>query len=162
MHNQRIERLWRDTFRCAVSLFYQVFYYLEDQGYLDSDCELDLFSLHYVYIPKINNALKMFMDGWNNHAITTENNQSPVQLFTTGTLMRNTFLHQTVPSESENTNLGELSVAGIVVPVTRNPLNSHHTTGLHTLYSTIQLDDNDYGIDEYIQVRRYVHDNYTS
>lgn len=105
------------------------------------------------------------MDGWNNHAITTENNQSPVQIFTTGTLLRYTVLHQTAAaSDSESTtDSGELSIAGIVVPETRNPLNSHNTAGLHSLCSRIQLTDSidDYGIEEYIQVRRYVHDNYS-
>ena len=47
IHNQRIERLWRDVFRCVLSLFYQVFYYLEDCGKLDPVSEIDLFCLHF-------------------------------------------------------------------------------------------------------------------
>ncbi len=35
VHNQRIERLWRDVFVTSVSLFYVVFYLLEDEGVLD-------------------------------------------------------------------------------------------------------------------------------
>ena len=54
VHNQRIERLWRDVFRCVLSLYYQVFYYLEDCGKLDPVSEIDLFCLHFVYIRKIN------------------------------------------------------------------------------------------------------------
>lgn len=57
VHNQRIERLWRDTFRCVLSLYYQVFHYLEDEGKLDPDSDIDLFCLHFVYIKKINEAL---------------------------------------------------------------------------------------------------------
>ncbi len=34
VRNQRIERLWRDLFRCAIKLYYRLFYYLEDQGIL--------------------------------------------------------------------------------------------------------------------------------
>ena len=32
VHNQRIEHLWRDTFRCVLSLYYQVFHYLEGEA----------------------------------------------------------------------------------------------------------------------------------
>jgi len=34
IHNQRIERLWRDLFRCAIQLYYHLFYFLEDQDKL--------------------------------------------------------------------------------------------------------------------------------
>lgn len=35
VHNQRIERLWRDLFMGCISLFYHLFYTLEDSGWLD-------------------------------------------------------------------------------------------------------------------------------
>ena len=35
VHNQRIERLWRDFHRCVTQLFYRLFYYLEYHGYLN-------------------------------------------------------------------------------------------------------------------------------
>ena len=63
VHNQRVERLWRDTYRCVVSLYYQLFSYLEDTGRLDVDSEVDLFCLHSVYQPKINDALKSLWKG---------------------------------------------------------------------------------------------------
>jgi len=34
IHNQRIEILWRDLFRCAIQLYYRLFYFLEDQDKL--------------------------------------------------------------------------------------------------------------------------------
>ena len=86
VHNVRIERLWRDTFRCVLSVYYQLFWHLEGCGKLDPLSESDLFSLHYVYLPRISNALDMFRCGWNNHAITTEHCKTPLQLFTTGTI----------------------------------------------------------------------------
>ena len=42
VHNQRIERLWRDTFRCVGQLYYALFYDMEDCGLLDGDCEKDM------------------------------------------------------------------------------------------------------------------------
>ena len=86
VHNQRIERLWRDMHECVSKLFYRLFYFLEEQGLLNPDDDVHLFALHYVYVPRINRALLSFKDGWNNHGIRTEHNQSPNQLFVAGAL----------------------------------------------------------------------------
>lgn len=61
VHNQRIERL------CFLP-----FVFLEDEGKLDPSSDIDLFCLHYVYIPRINQALDSFRNGGNNHAVRTE------------------------------------------------------------------------------------------
>ena len=37
-------------------------------------------------MPRINQTLKHFCDGWNNHGIRTEGNRSPFQLYTEGIL----------------------------------------------------------------------------
>ena len=52
-HNERIERLWRDVFRCVGKLFNDIFYALEAEGNLDPLNETDLYCLHYVFVPKI-------------------------------------------------------------------------------------------------------------
>ena len=53
VHNQRIERLWRDVYQGCICLLYRLFYHLEDIGVLNPCCELDLFALHFIYIPRI-------------------------------------------------------------------------------------------------------------
>ena len=55
VHNQRIERLWRDSHRCVTSIYYRLFYYMEENDMLDPLDEEHLFALHFVYLPKINN-----------------------------------------------------------------------------------------------------------
>ena len=45
VHNQRIERMWRDVFRCVCSTFYSLFYSLEDCGYLDPSSNCDIYAL---------------------------------------------------------------------------------------------------------------------
>ena len=34
VHNQRMERLWRDVYDGVLSLFYELFYFMEEQGIL--------------------------------------------------------------------------------------------------------------------------------
>ena len=88
-HNERIERLWRDVYRSVAILFHDTFYALEQEGKLDPLNEIDLFCLHYVYLPRINSALQSFIESWNNHPISTEHNLTPNQLFIRGALQQN-------------------------------------------------------------------------
>ena len=82
--NQRIERLWRDIYIACLYIYYSLFYYLEESELLDIDNPIHLFCLHYVYKPRINWHLRQFVQGWNNHPLRTERNQSPNQLWITG------------------------------------------------------------------------------
>ena len=84
VHNQRIERLWRDVFMGCISLFYDLFYSMEDSGILDPSNNVDLFALHHVFIPRINAQLDVFRQSYTNHRIRTAGNQSPLQLWTRG------------------------------------------------------------------------------
>ncbi len=86
VHNQRIERLWRDLFQSTIRLYYRLFYYLESLSLLDPINEFHLYCLHYVYLPRINKSIEQFQSGWNHHGIRTAGNMSPHQIFTTGAL----------------------------------------------------------------------------
>ena len=70
VHNQRIERLWRDSFQSVLQFFYRLFYYMENTGILDPLNEYHLFALHYVFVPAINHALEVFTNSSNNHSIS--------------------------------------------------------------------------------------------
>ena len=85
-HNQRIERLWRDYHACVTKLFYRLFYFLEAHGILEHTNPLCLYALEYVFLPRLNRAIGLFVEGWNNHGIRTEQHHSPQQLFTQGVL----------------------------------------------------------------------------
>ena len=81
VHNQRIERLWRDVFTGCTYLFYNLFYHMEDEGILNPSNEKHLAALHYVYLPIINRHLMLFTAGHNTGPISTEQNQSPEQIW---------------------------------------------------------------------------------
>lgn len=65
--NQRIERLWRDVYRCVASTYYALFHAMEPVGVLNPDNEIDLFVLHCLYLPRINKSLDEFTRAWNRH-----------------------------------------------------------------------------------------------
>ena len=86
VHNQRVERLWRDLHRCTTQLFYRMFYYMEYHDLLDPINEKHMFALHYEFAPHINKVLRDFKDAWNHHSVRTERGMTPNQLFTSGIL----------------------------------------------------------------------------
>ena len=84
VHNQRIERLWRDVFVACLYIYYSVFQYLEENGYLDLSNNIHMFCLHYIFEPRINAHLQHFVESWNNHPIRTAGNRTPSQLWICG------------------------------------------------------------------------------
>ncbi len=58
VHNQCIERLWRDVYRCVCSTFHELFYAMEAKGVLDLCDDLDLFVLHSIFLPRIKTLKK--------------------------------------------------------------------------------------------------------
>ena len=75
-HNQRIERLWRDVFRCVAHIFYYTFQVMEESGSLNMDNPIHISALHYVFLSRINRAITSFKTAWNNHPLRTEHNWS--------------------------------------------------------------------------------------
>ena len=45
VHNQRIERLWRDVFQSVIGMFY----HMEHHNLLNPTNEIHLFALHYIF-----------------------------------------------------------------------------------------------------------------
>ena len=88
-HNERIERFWRDINRCVLRPFANSFRSLESEGLLDRLNEIDMFCLHYCFLPRINKCLNCFKEAWNNHVISTEANATPYQLYLAGLIAVN-------------------------------------------------------------------------
>uniref|UniRef100_A0A3Q2T220 Integrase catalytic domain-containing protein n=1 Tax=Fundulus heteroclitus TaxID=8078 RepID=A0A3Q2T220_FUNHE len=82
IHNQRIERLWRDVFLHVLEPFYSTFYNLEDSALLDPSNDVHKLSLHTVFLPEIQSQLEQFREAWNHHSLHTENNKTPTQIWT--------------------------------------------------------------------------------
>ena len=81
VHNQRIERLWRDVSRLCTRKYRTIFCAMERQTILSHDNRLHRMALHFVFQPRIQRSLDEFSDSWNHHKIDTEHNRSPRQIF---------------------------------------------------------------------------------
>ena len=160
VHNQRIERFWRDLHYSVTSLFYRLFYHLEHINLLDPANEQHLFALHYVYIPRINVALSQFTAGWNKHRIRTEHNLSPEQLFTAGVLrlqrsglvavdfLEDISNNYGIDEEGLSTSTSLNDYSGVEVPEGGFSLDSEQLTNMQQTVDPLQ-DSNNYGIDVY-------------
>ena len=101
VHNQRIERLWREVNCIVCSRFVNIFSYLESLV-LDTTDEIHLFVLHLVYIPLINQALQELSEAWNCHSLSTEGNLSPRQLWVQGMITSRNTNYSAVASVQDN------------------------------------------------------------
>ena len=57
-HNQRIDLLWRDSYRCVLVLYADLFKLMVADNRLSSLIETDPFCLHTVLLPRINQDIK--------------------------------------------------------------------------------------------------------
>ena len=113
VHNQRVERLWRDVFCVVCHIFYYLFQTMEDSGILHRGNRLHMFVLHFIYRPRINKALESFYSAWNQHSMRTERNWSPLQIWTNGMLdMRNHQISGVTDVVDSETDIDELDWFG--------------------------------------------------
>ena len=83
VHNQHIERLWRDVHK---EVMYRELYRLEDEGVLNPDTPLHKSILQTVYVLVLQSRLDRFRDAWNSHRLRSESNRSPTQIWRDGML----------------------------------------------------------------------------
>jgi hypothetical protein len=85
-HNSRVERTHRDDYSGVLVFYACIFEQLEQDGCLNVLDDVHLFSLHHVYIPRIENSLQELIGQLNNRPVSTERNLSPLQMWEIGML----------------------------------------------------------------------------
>lgn len=75
----RIERLWRDVRNKVIQFYIDLFKSFEKVG-MKIDDVWHIFTLQYLFMPRIQDDLNEFKEIWNNHALSTESNRTPLQL----------------------------------------------------------------------------------
>jgi hypothetical protein len=168
VHNQRIERLWREVNCTVVSKFKNIFMYLETSGLFDPLNEIHLFCLQYVYLPEVNNCPEELTRVWNYHGLTTESNTTPRQLWITGILCNSQSCYAAVEDVldgvqpdmndygiDENGDVPELQTSNNVV-VPESPIESteEFDADLQRILETTTGDE--YCIQKYLLVLDYM------
>ena len=162
-HNERIERMWCDVFRCVGQIFYSLLYQLEDDGFLDPlNPRSGLFCVHYAILPEVDRCLQEFMDSWNNHSLSTASNLTPEALFTIGLLEKQqteSAREQTLPTDSdinsislESHGMGALTV----VDVPNTPAHLCSTPEQDLSRILVNIDASDFGLHWYMESIRTV------
>ena len=67
-----------------TSIYYDVLHSLEESGALEPSSYTHLFCAQYVFLPRIQDDLDAFTNGWNNHPMKTERNLTPNQQWEIG------------------------------------------------------------------------------
>ena len=115
VHNERIERMWCDVHQRIASTYADTFRNLESED-LDPLNEVDLYCLHYVFLPHINKSISEFQESWNHHALSSEGSMSPYQLFFEGVNHWVRYYGYNVPSLDGDIDLSELTGEHANVP----------------------------------------------
>ncbi|XP_026128400.1 uncharacterized protein LOC113109073 [Carassius auratus] len=159
VHNQRIERLWAELNRVVSYYYSDLFTFMEEQCILDSLCELHVFCLHFIYLPRIQRAVREFRDMWNNHGLSTERGQTPLQLWHRGIVshigINNTAISGVLNNEehvdiNENRPEPELQTRNnVIVPENIYCPNDSTLANILETFNPLQNDGN-HGIDLFL------------
>lgn len=162
-HNQRIERLWRDVYRCVCSTYHELFYYMEATGILDVDSEFDLFVLQCVFLPIINKTLRDFTGAWNVHPLRTESNWSPQKIWVNSILRHSEDSDQIPPPDFGVDCDGPLpdeDIGSTVdVPETVSPLDDQEIEQFMSVANSLPLSSrDDVHVTHYLNCKELLHD----
>uniref|UniRef100_A0A8C9ZNM5 Integrase core domain-containing protein n=1 Tax=Sander lucioperca TaxID=283035 RepID=A0A8C9ZNM5_SANLU len=155
VHNQRIERLWRDLFMSVTGVYYNILHSLEDEHLLDISNVLHIFCCHYVFLPRIQASLDVFSDAWDNHPIRTEQNLTPNKLWQVGQA-----LNPVADPDSEVNNALVIGYtnephSGVNIPELDSPLLDLEMIALRDNMDPLQQSDC-FGADIYLNTVQYV------
>ncbi|KAF3857271.1 hypothetical protein F7725_009130 [Dissostichus mawsoni] len=161
VHNQRIERLWRDVWMAVSNVHYEVLHSLEDEGVLDPSDSIHLFCAQHVFLPRLQRDLNVFRMGWDNHPLRTERNLSPHQLWTMG-LLHNPIDVPDLAEEMEDADLDfntasepDETSSGAILPPVESPLSEQDMAGLLANID-VTRPSGSYGRDIYLAVLNHV------
>ena len=115
VHNERVERLWRDVNRCVCHQFSTTFRSLETENMLDPLNDVDMYCLHKIFIPRINRCLSEFKESWNHHSLSSEGNKTPYQLYYEG-MAYMTAIHDFDPGADTNVSCIQAEIERVTVP----------------------------------------------
>ena len=171
--NTRIERLWRDVVESVVTVFTSLFLFMEARHILDPTCECDMLALHYVFLPRVQRLLDRFTQRFNFHSVSTERNRTPRQLWASGCLRNfnspNAGIRDVLDTDNsipEDMDMyghdpdaplpdPQEDEEGVVIANIDFELLEEANAALTQNFTPL-MEDNNYGIEIYLQVREFI------
>ena len=125
---------------------------LERENKLDPLNEVDLYCLHYIFLPRISKALHEFQESWNYHTLSTEGNKSPYHLFFEG-MQHEANTNNSLGQADPSIDVSELTHNHVAVPRIKftpcsllerrlqniNPLQPCSDKGVHLYTRAIEI-----------------------
>ena len=139
-------------------------------GLLIRSNDIDLYALHYVYMPRINTALTQFVDTFNNHGLSSEHGLTPHQLWISGILQHHSSNYSGVRGIIDNSLPEDLNMygddpnaptlqgddlSGVEVPQNSLHVPVHVITVLHETFPP-GVEDSNQVMNIYFQVRQFL------
>ncbi|CAL8406601.1 unnamed protein product [Arctogadus glacialis] len=157
VHNQRVERLWRDVWSVTCQ-YYDVLHSLEEEGFIYLSIAVHLFCVGYVFIPRLRSDLQHFTESWNCHPLRTEGNLTPNQLWMIGMLQApvsepDLVEIQQAEEQPSQEQQSENTEHGVIVPDIQCPLSAERLAALqHQVNPTTE--SSSFGRDIYLHALR--------
>ncbi|CAM4571446.1 unnamed protein product [Leuciscus chuanchicus] len=136
----------------VTNVFYHALHTLENEGYLDLSSTTHIFACQYVFLPRLQNNLDNFREGWDNHPIQTEQNLTPNQLWDVGQ-MQNPIADP--DNAEEDISRQDNGHTGVTVPILQSPLNPEQMEQLRSAIDPMGPSDS-LGMDIYISTVQFV------
>ena len=156
IHNQRIERLWREVNRVVGALYKDLFITMENSGILDVDNEANLLALKIIYLPRINASLREFEQQWNYHGVRTVGHRSPMALWYSGNICNqgdiliNDFFSYGIDYDGDVPDIETDN--NVVVPECSLVLSDQQWTIIENIVPDPLADDGNFGINFYCMI----------
>jgi hypothetical protein len=88
VHNQRIERMWKDVRNGFIRKYAEIFTELERFGALNVNDPYHLYCLHHIFLPILQHSIDEWVKAWNYHHMSTASlrHRSPIKQYRLGKL----------------------------------------------------------------------------
>ena len=142
---------------------------MEQNGILESTNIIDLFCLHYIFCPRINHQLSLFVEAWKHHPLRTEGNWTPQQIWVNDMISQdnaeNTAVRDIFEEDMQVSDLyGEdpggpppnnFDLGSVEVPDTILPINGSQLEAISHIQPLSER--NDYGVSLYLDLMSGLH-----
>ena len=141
---------------------------MEQNGILESTNIIDLFFLHYIFCPRINHQLSLFVEAWNHRPPRTERSWTPQQIWVNCMISqdnaKNTAVRDIFEEDRQVSDLygedprgpppNEFDLGSVEVPDAILPVNGSQLEAISHIQPLSE--SNDYRVSLYLETREII------